>query len=402
MSEYGLRCADCGHWTPEDAYYIECPKCRGFLEVELAAVPASPVDDRFKSIFRFHPVMPYDPLTEGITGYEFLETTPVVLAAAVSDRLGVEVYYKDETAMPSGTWKDREGFVSIHRLMKSGIGDLVIFSSGNTATSLARSASIVKGPRLHIVVPKASERRIQTYRQFFDPDFVKLHFFPGSNDECIVEARKLAGEMGYQIEGGFSNYARREGLKLLALEAIFDWDRKVDWYVQPVAGGIGIYSYHKAYRDLGRAAECPKLLGVQASICAPMVHAWRSDAPTLEECHIPQTVVPSDMVRVLRTRRPTDSYPILKRIMDQTNGRFEDVADGEILEALRMFYVDGYYRDVYRRTGKIVGLEPATALAGVVKGVREGYIRKGEKVLLNVSGAAKDGDVKMEWLADLL
>lgn len=402
MSKYGLRCADCGHWTLENAYYVGCPKCRGFLEVELAEVPADPVDRRFGSIFRFHPVMPYDPVAENISQFEFLESTPVVLAEAVSERLGIELYYKDEMRMPSGTWKDREGFVSIHRLLKNGIDDLVIFSSGNTATSLARSASIIKGPRLHIVVPKASERRIKTYAEFFDPEFVKLHFFAGSNDECIVEAGKLAREMGYQVEGGFSNYARREGLKLLALEAIFDWGKRVDWYVQPVAGGIGIYSYHKAYRDLGRDQECPRLLGVQAAICAPMVNAWRANAPTLEECHIPQTVVPSDFVRVLRTRRPTDSYPALKRIMDQTGGRFEDVAEEGILDSLRLFYMDGYYRDLYRTTGRIVGLEPATALAGVVKGVREGYIAKGARVLLNVSGAAKDGDIKMEWISDLL
>lgn len=402
MSKYGLRCADCGHWTPENAYYVECPKCRGFLEVELAKVPVDPIDPRFSSIFRFHPVMPYDPVVEDIGHYEFLETTPVVLAEAVSERLGVELYYKDEMRMPSGTWKDREGFVSIHRLLKNGIADLVIFSSGNTATSLARSASIVKGPRLHVVVPQASERRIKTYAEFFDPEFVKLHFFAGSNDECIVEAVKLAREMGYQIEGGFSNYARREGLKLLALEAMFDWGQHVDWYAQPVAGGIGLYSYHKAYRDLGREQECPRLLGVQAAICAPMVNAWRANAPTLEECHIPQAVVPSDFVRVLRTRRPTDSYPVLKRIMDKTGGRFEDVPEEGILDSLRLFYMDDYYRDLYRKTGRIVGLEPATALAGVAKGVREGYIAKGSRVLLNVSGAAKDGDIKMEWISDLL
>lgn len=402
MSQYTLRCADCGHQTPEDQYYIHCPACSGFLEVELAAVPVQPVDNRFESIFKYHPVMPYDPLTEDILGYESFSETPVVLAERLSEKLGIELYYKDETAMPSGTWKDREGFVSIHRLLKNKIADLVVFSSGNTGTSLARSASIIRGPRLHLVVPSASKKRVATYSEFFDPDYVKVHFFDGSNDECVVEARAIAKREGYQIEGGFSNYARREGLKLLALEVMFGWGKTVDWYVQPVAGGIGIYSYHKAYRDLGIESQCPKLLGVQAEICAPMVNAWRAGAATLEEQYIPQEVIPSDFVRVLRTRKPTDSYPIMKRIMDKVNGRFEAVSDVQILESLRLFYADDYYREVYRRTGKLVGLEPATALAGVVKGVVEGYIRPGERVLLNVSGAAKAGDVKSEWLADLL
>lgn len=402
MSQYSLRCADCGHQTPEDRYYVQCPACSGFLEVALAAVPAQPVDGRYASIFRYHPVMPYDPLTEDIAGYENFPETPVIFAERMSEKLGIELFYKDEMVMPSGTWKDREGFVSIHRLLKSGISDLVVFSSGNTGTSLARSASMVKSPRLHLVVPAASRQRVQTYREFFDPDYVKVHYFDGSNDECIVEAGKLARKMGYQVEGGFSNYARREGLKLFALEVMFGWGKPVDWYVQPVAGGIGIYSYHKAYRDLGIASQCPKLLAVQAEICAPMVNAWRAGAATLEERYIPQQVVPSEFVRVLRTRRPTDSYPILKKIMDKVNGRFEDASDRQIYEALRLFYLDEYYRDVRRRTGKLVGLEPATALAGVIKGVAAGYIRPGEKVLLNVSGAAKDGDIRNEWISDLL
>lgn len=402
MAQYQLRCADCGGLFEEDRYHVACPSCAGFLEVELLAVPEQPLDRSQSSIFKYHPVMPYDPPVPGGPVLEDYEDTPFVLAPRLSEKLGIDLFFKDETVMPSGTWKDREGYVSIHRLIKSGIKDLFVFSSGNTGTSLARSATLARGPRLHLVVPSASQKRLATCQQFFDPEFVKVHFFEGSNDECIVEAKRLAKEFGYLTEGGFTNYARREGLKLLALEAVLNWDRKVDWYVQAVAGGIGIYSYHKAYRDLGRREDCPRLLGVQAEICAPMVNAWKAGAATLEERYIPQEVVPSDFVRVLRTRRPVDSYPILKRIMDEVDGHFEAASDAEILEGLRLFYLDGHYRETYRREGRLVGLEPATALAGIVRGVRQGYIGKGQTVLLNVSGAAKEGDLRMEWIQDLL
>ncbi len=402
MSQYTLRCANCEYETREDEYYICCPACSGFLEVQFASVPKHPVDSRFESIFKYHPVMPYDPPAENILDWEDIAETPVIFAERLSERLDIELYYKDETVMPSGTWKDREGFVSIHRLVKNGVTDLVVFSSGNTGTSLARSASIIKGPRLHLVVPWASKKRIETCPEFFNADYVTVHFFDGSNDECIVQARTMARTMSRQVEGGFLNYARREGLKLFALEVMFGWGKPVDWYVQAVAGGIGVYSYHKAYRDLGIESQCPKLLGVQAEICAPMVNAWRAGASVLEGPHIPAAVVPSDFVRVLRTRKPTDSYPVLKKIMDGVGGRFEAVSDQEILEGLRLLYADDYYKGVFHETGVVVGLEPATALAGVVKGVFEGYIRPGERVLLNVSGAAKQGDVNMRWLEGLL
>jgi len=402
MADWALVCRDCGWRHAEDQYYVACPACSGFIEVELSAVPAQPIDRRFRSIFKYHPVMPFDPVHEDLERLEHVEETPCVLAPRLSEKLGIELYFKDEMRMPSGTWKDREGFLSIYRLMRNKVPDLFAFSSGNTGTSLARSASLFRGPRLHLVVPRASEQRLATYRQFFDPDFVQVHLFDGSNDECIVRAKALAKEMGIAVEGGFTNYARREGLKLFGLELALSSNLKVDWYVQPVAGGIGIYSLHKAYRDLGRRGDCPRMLAVQAEICAPMVNAWRAGAATLEERFVPQSVVPSPYVRVLRTRRPDDSYPILKPIMDEVGGAFEDAADGEIHEGLRLLYLDDHYRDLYRETGILCGLEPATALGGIVKAVRRGTIDRGARVLLNVSGAAKTGDVRMDWIGDLL
>lgn len=241
-----------------------------------------------------------------------------------------------------------------------------------------------------------------TYRQFFDPDFVKLYFFEGSNDECIAESKRLSREMGIRAEGGFSNYARREGLKLFGLELALTWDKKCDWYVQPIAGGIGIYSLHKAYSDIDRRGECPRILGVQAEICAPMVNAWKDGSAVLEDRHVPATVVPSPYVRVLRTRKPADSYPILKPIMDEVGGAFVAANDQEIHDGLRALYRDDYYRALYRETGKLCGLEPATALAGIVKAIKEGTITRGSRVVLNVSGAAKDGDLNLAWLDGLL
>jgi threonine synthase len=402
LATWTLRCAACGWEAPETAYHVACPACDGFIEVKFAGVPTTPVDNTYHSIFRFHPVMPYDPVSEKLSAYEDIAQTPMVRAERLSADLDVELWFKDEIAMPSGTWKDREGFVSIYRLARNGVSDLFVFSSGNTGTSLARSASLMRGPRLHLVVPKASEKRLATYRQFFDPEFVKVYLFDGSNDECIGEAKRLAQHMGIRSEGGFSNYARREGLKLFGLELAVSWGKPYDWYVQPVAGGIGIYSLHKAYCDIGRRSDCPRILGVQAEICAPMVNAWRDRSPTLEERHVPATVVPSPYVRVLRTRRPADSYPILKPIVDEVGGGFEAVSEGEIHDGLRALYRDDYYRKVYHDAGKLCGLEPATALAGVIKAAKSGTIARGARVVLNVSGAAKDGDLNLGWLRGVL
>lgn len=400
MADYHLSCQECKFESNEDQYYVMCPKCGGMLEVILDNVMEERVVDNSKpSIFKYHNFMPYAATPE-LLKFEDYEDTPEFVDEAISELLGVELIIKNEMVMPTHTWKDREGFIAINRLVINGIDDLMVFSSGNTGTSIARSASIIKGPRLHLVIPSASKIRLSGVQKFYDPDYVKVRYFDGSNDECIIEAKRIAEIEGYTIEGGFSNYARREGLKLLGLEHIWNSEFKIDWYAQPVAGGIGIYSFDKAYTDSGK--ETPRLLGVQAEICDPMVRAWKDNAPELEKRYIPDSVVPSDFVRVLRTRDPGHAYGVLKKIVDKCSGGFESVNDEQIYEGLRLFYSSDYFKELYHRDGILVGLEPATALAGVDKAIRNGLIKKGSKVLLNVSGAAKHGDVKLSWIEDLL
>lgn len=365
MTDYYLKCWDCGHEMEEDSYVIACPKCAGLLEIQGAVWP--------------FPDMPL--------------RTPLFHSPIISNRLGIDLWMKDETLHPTGTWKDREGPLTIWRLQKHGIEDLAMWSSGNAGSAVAVAASKAKGPTVHLIVPRASKGRVDGVSQWFDPGFVDVTFKDGSNDEVAEHCAQLARFQGYALEGGFFNYARREGLKTFALEA-YEQAPEFDWYVQAVAGAIGIYAYWKAARDLER--QCPKLLGVQASVCAPISQAWKAGAETIDG-HIPQWVVPSEFVRVLRTRRP-DSYKYVKRIAEQTGGAFEDVTDSEIYQALRLFYKDDYWKKRYAE-GATVGLEPATALAGLVKGVNEGYVRG--RVLLNVSGAAKKGDVQEGWIADV-
>jgi threonine synthase len=404
MAHYKLSCANCTYKEPETSYVVACPKCGGFLEVLFDSPPSLSTlsDSKYPSIFRFHRAMPFNPENLDTEHFETVEATPEISSEVVGSKLGIDLIYKNEMVLPTGTWKDREGFVSMHRLLLNKVSDLVLFSSGNSGSALARSAGLVRGPNLHLVIPKKSEQRLDSVKKFINPEYVRVHFFDGSNDECADHANALAKERGWASEGGFTNYARREGLKLLALEYLSGPTKKVDWYAQPVAGGIGIYSFFKAHKDIGLAKECPRILGVQAEICSPMVNAWREGSSTLETRHIPQEIVPSDFVRVLRTRNPKSGYSIVKKTLDEVNGAFESVSDREIYESLRLFYQEPYFRKQTKKKGIVVGLEPATALAGVVKAVKSGLIRKGERVLLNVSGAAKAGDIKTEWISDLL
>ena len=402
MDSHYLKCYDCGWEHEEDKYYTTCPDCNGFVEVILK----TKLEDRklrvdLPSIFKYQDYMPYT-YEPGYERFETIKETPEFVDKQLSEILGVELIVKDETVLPTGTWKDKEGFISVYRLLKNKIKDLFVFSSGNTGTAIARSASIIKDSKIHLVIPSSSQSRLDNLSRFYDEDYVKVDFFDGSNDECIVEAGNRAKENNILAEGGFANYARREGIKLFALEHYLSdhcAPKEIDWYAQPIAGGIGIYSFYKACEEMG--IKSPRMLGVQAEICAPMVNAWNDGAVEMEEKYVPQEVIPSPYVRVLRTRNPGNAYRILKNIMDKCQGTFNAVNDQEILDALNLFYQSNYFKKKYHDEGVLVGLEASTVLAGIKKAIDNGTIKKGSKVLLCVSGAAKKGDVNIKWIKEL-
>ena len=200
--QYKLKCDNCSFEEPETEYFIDCPKCAGMLHVNLIGSPLSRTRDLTqRSVFKYHRMLPIEANTK-YTSLEFIEDTPQILDEEISNYLDLEVHVKDETVLPTGTWKDREGFISLLRLVQNNVSDLVVFSSGNTGTSLARSASIFKGPRIHLIVPAASKGRIENLKEFYDPEFVKVQFFDGSNDECIERAKIFAAENNFITEGG--------------------------------------------------------------------------------------------------------------------------------------------------------------------------------------------------------
>ena len=394
-----LSCIKCGWEGKETTYLTECPICASPIEI-IYNSKNNLVDTKYTGELRYHQYMPYEP---NLT-YEDVQhpgLTPLVYSPEISEKINCDVYIKNECTFATGTWKDREGITSIDRLVRNNIEKLVIFSSGNTGTSLALAAKAIQKPVLELVVPIASKKRVESLSKFYEHDYINKHFFEGSNDECIEYTSKLAHKLSCPTENGFKNYARREGLKSLTFELYEQTSMNFDWYVQPVAGAIGIYSMYKALKDINKLELLPRILGVQASICAPFVGGWEGNHSRLIESIIPQDVIPSEFVRVLRTRKPSDSYETVFKIMNECRGSFVGVSDLQIYNAMQLLYSSNYTKNEFENKGYLPGLEPCTALAGLIKSTEESVVKPGSKVILNLSGAAKPTDIKRKWVENI-
>ena len=386
---YKLYCLECQHEFEEDDFYNSCPECGGVIDTRIKNIKQARPDYRCYTIMKWHRYLPIDDYwLDFAIGHEVTKSSPMILSQCIGNKHGVKLWMKDETIHQTGTMKDREGLLTIIRLLKNNKRGLSIASSGNAGISLAWYATMMKGPHVHLYLPECSRERMEALvEKFTTKDFVTVTYVEGSTDEAGDMAKKYAIENDIPFGTGFRNYSRREGVKTLALEYIFE-NRPADWYFQGCAGALAMHAFYKAHKEL--SIKCPRIVGVQPDACSPFVDAYRDDAKYLDDKYIPSKPVVVPEAPVLKSRKPIDAYPIIKAELDEVDGYMEKVSSDEIFSAFEEFKKEPYFKD-----RKIpVGLEASTALAGIIKMRRENIIKKNETVLLNVSGLARPGDIK--------
>lgn len=310
---------------------------------------------------------------------------------------GVAVYIDDEsTLMSGGTFKTLEACLTAALCRKKEYGK-VVFSSGSNL-----------GSALTIYGHKAG---IETF--FFYPRTVawkidkRLSGFPTARlisvDKPEKEVKKAA--LLFSELSGVKHIPEIEwrflatGLRaLFVFEFLLKEHIQFDWISQPVCAGYGpIGFYNMAQKMINEniitKENVPKFLGIQQEALSPMVKAWRRkhdkilfDDIITAPCEL---LVPS-----LYNTDPEVSYPMLYRQMLDYGGDLCSV-NKEEYEKYLFLLVEGLAENnilLNRRymNGKDEIVEKAgiIGLAGTLKAIDNGLIKKGEKVLSFFTGGA--------------
>ena len=109
MGKYTVSCAQCGRALPADVFCRTCPDCGGSLafQYDLSDVR---FDRELPGIWRFIDLLPIDNPEQIVSLGE--GNTPLI-AANLSDALGIHAFWKWEGANPTGAQKDRGLAVAI-------------------------------------------------------------------------------------------------------------------------------------------------------------------------------------------------------------------------------------------------------------------------------------------------
>ena len=371
----GLKCRECGTTYPADARY-SCDFCFGPLEVayDLEAargvVTRESIEAGPNSIWRYGALLP-DPGVEPVdlgAGW-----TPLRRATRLAEVLGVrELWLKDDTRNPTGSFKDRVVSVALSSARRLGFTTAACASTGNLATSVAAHAAAIGWPSVTIIPSDLEKSKIAMAAIFGGTVLGVEGNYDDVNRLCI----ELVAE---HEDWAFANINLRpyyaEGSKTLAFEIAeqLGW-RTPDQVVVPVASGSQLTKVAKGFREfieLGLVeGEAPTLFGAQATGCSPIATAFADGVDVVT----PQR--PNTIARSLAIGNPADGPYVLDELRAR-GGDCGSVSDEEILECIGL---------LARTEGIFAETAGGVTIASLRQMIDRGSIDRDKSIVAIISG----------------
>ncbi|AHH94702.1 threonine synthase [Kutzneria albida] len=349
VREVGRVCVPCG--AAQHRVVGQCACGRGMVETVVGAGRTAPAELTADFYDWAWPVLP---LSDRSVVHGPLDLrTPLLDGGFLRELVGgPRVWLKDETALPTGTTKDRAAAVVYPYLLDNGVTGIVLSSTGNTSTSFAAFARYYPRIEVHIFVGRDFAYRL---RGLGSPN-VTVHVVNGTFVQAGIAGQQYAKAHGLQWEAGFFNPARRDGLKTAFLEAALELGEGPGMYVQAISSAMGVVGAAKAAGELplyGLPARRPRLLCVQQSSCAPMVTAWSSGRERIDASD--KVARPHGLAKAILRGDPSGAYPLVRNLVRGSDGDFVSVTDSQIRVARRL---------VFEHTGRSVCEASSVAVAG--------------------------------------
>ncbi len=371
-----LRCRECARSYPVEALHV-CDFCFGPLEVsyDYEAIAASVSRERIAAgpttIWRYADLLPASAENPVNLGAGF---TPLVRADRLAAELGLgELWIKNDTLNPTGSFKDRVVSVALTKARELGFKVAACASTGNLANSVAAHAARA-GMESVVFIPHDLEQGKVITTAIYGGTLVAVD---GSYDDVNRLCAELTSE---QPSWAFVNVNIRtyyaEGSKTLAFEVAeqLGW-RAPDHVVVPIASGSQLTKIHKGFGELHRVGlldEEPdvRVSGAQARGCSPVATAFADGTDVIR----PQR--PSTIAKSLAIGNPADGFYALD-VVRKTGGGIGSVDDAEIVEAIRL---------LARTEGIFAETAGGVTIATLCKLAASGVVRPDERVVAYVTG----------------
>ena len=295
--------------------------------------------------------------------------TPLIDCTRLAKQLGGgRLMVKDESRLPTGSFKARGLAMAVSMARELGIEKLAMPTNGNAGAALAayaRRAGLAAYVFCPDDTPNVNVREIAAQG-------AHVWLVNGLIHHC----GKLVGEgkraMGWFDVSTLKEPYRIEGKKTMGLELADQLGWKVpDVIFYPTGGGTGLIGMWKAFDELGKigwlGSHRPRMVAVQASGCAPIVRAFEQNEEFATEWHDAATVAAGIRVPVA-----IGDFLILRAVRE--SGGFAIAVDDEQIIAAR--------NEMALGEGLLLCPEGAATYAAYKQALDDGRVSRDESAVL--------------------
>jgi len=336
MEVGSIKCFKCGKKYSAIRKIFECRECGYSLDLEYdyhdIRKQLSEDEEFFLrplSHWKYRAFYPVEEESKIVTLNE--GATPLIKSRDYRDFL-----FKFEGTNPTGSFKDRGSTMEITKAMEFRQKTVLCASTGNMGASVAAYAARA-GIEARIFVPgfapKAKVRQMKAFG-------ARVETINGSYEKAVEKTKKLRAKHGYYLTGDYPY--RTEGQKSVAFEIIEQLRFECPEYIAcPIGNGTLIYATYKALVDFNKVGlidEMPKLIGVQAENCNPVVKAWET-GEKIRPLKNPKTVATA-----INCGNPFDGREALYAI-HMSKGEAVAVKEKEIISAKKELASEGVHSE---------------------------------------------------------
>jgi len=242
-------------------------------------------------------------------------------------------------------------------------------STGNTSASAA-AYSARAGIKCIVIIPQGAIALGKLAQAMIHGSIVLA--LKGNFDDALNIVKRITSSYPVTLVNSINPY-RIEGQKTGAFEVCDQLQAAPDYHAIPVGNAGNITAYWKGYKEYKKAGKIktlPKMIGFQAKGAAPIV-----EKRIIKD--------PKTIATAIKIGNPA-SWQNAVNASEESQGCIEAVTDEEILSA---------YQFLASEEGVFAEPASAASVAGVIKKSKEGYFKKGSKIVCVLTGhGLKDPD----------
>lgn len=361
-----IVCFKCGQEYPAEKVIFECEACGYSLEIKYDYSRIKKLINK-EFFYRLEPkhwkYFAFYPIKDLAHAVSMQEGGTPLLASQKHE----DYYFKCEGVNPTGVFKDRGSSIEISKAKELKVKKILCASTGNMGASLAAYAARA-GMAAEIYLPDfAAGPKIKQIQGCG----AKVKIIKGSYDDALQATLKQRRKTGVYLTGDYSY--RLEGQKSVGFEVIdqLAWEVPEN-IVCPIGNGTLIYAVYKACAELketGFIKKVPRIIGIQAKGCSPVVKAFKEGLEEVKPVKKPKT-----LASAINCGNPVDGLEALQAVK-KSRGLAESVSDRAILQAKKELGREGVYAEssgaVALAGAKKLELEGKTVLIVTGHGLKE-------------------------------